>query len=552
MSHEIRTPMNAIIGMAELALRENPSDEISEMIGSIQSASASLLSIINDILDFSKIESGKMELSDSNYNVASLIHEVASVIGARIAGANLEFFIEVDPGIPAVVRGDEVRLRQILFNLLSNGVKYTKKGSVTLRLEAYLAEEFDGPAQPSDKGLSGPAPDCLPGSPALAAASKKGAPRLRDRLEAALASFDVSPGSGPKPLDIILKASVIDTGIGIKPDDLGKLFGSFSQVNTEQTKGIEGTGLGLAISKNLALLMGGDITVESEYEKGSVFTVTVRQTVSAAYAPLASLKDPGKSKAVIFNPGPRPEAFLGPAIESLGAQWAQASNLDNLRAIVKDGDFNFLFASLEAQAAVTELIKELKSPIKPVIILNFGEKSGQGRRARVIHKPIFCVPVANALNEAEEAKGYAKEKKDQVSFIAPEAKALVVDDIFINLKVAKGILSIFKISVDTADSGQEAIELVKANNYDIIFMDHMMPGMDGIETTGKIRDLPEGQGVPIIALTANAITGVKEMFISSGMNDFISKPIERGKLETLLSEWLPKEKIIMPADGQVA
>ena len=557
MSHEIRTPMNAIIGMAELALRENPSEEIAEMISNIQHASGSLLSIINDILDFSKIESGKMELTDSNYHIPSLIQDVISVISARVAGTNLELFIEVDANVPAIVRGDEVRFRQILFNLLSNGIKYTKEGSVTLRMEAELAGSGNGGAASDEarslgaRKASGTDPKVTSSESAQALVSafrfgeSSGAPAGDTFSGLASSGSDKSAG----PLDVILKASIIDTGVGIKPEDIGKLFGSFSQVDTEKNKGIEGTGLGLAISKNLAIMMGGDITVQSEYEKGSVFTATVRQVVPSVYKPLANLKNPQKSRAVFLEPSPMRAGVVRFAMESLGGVYAIASDLDELRSLLKSGGFEFAFAHVDSCDIVLDLIKEAGSAVKPVFVLRYGETSGKRKDVQTVQRPLYCGPIANILNEADKNKLVAKDKKGGASFTAPDVKALVVDDILINLKVAKGLLSIFKLEVDTADSGPRAIEMVQSNHYDIIFMDHMMPGMDGIETTSRIRDLPEGKSIPIIALTANAITGVKEMFIASGMNDFISKPIEHGKLEAILSEWLPKEKIKAPLEA---
>jgi signal transduction histidine kinase/CheY-like chemotaxis protein/ABC-type amino acid transport substrate-binding protein len=515
MSHEIRTPMNAIIGMAELALRENPPEETAEMILNIQSAGGSLLSIINDILDFSKIESGKMELANSGYNLGGLLQDVISVISARIMGARLELLVEVDANLPGKLQGDEVRFRQILFNLLSNGVKYTQEGSVTLRLEAEFPEGFLKDGHAGD-GVG--------------------------------ASTPPSGGSADDSLafrEIILRASVTDTGIGIRDEDKDKLFGSFSQVDTERNKGIEGTGLGLAISKNLAILMGGDITFTSEYKKGSVFTVTVKQTIPGKYVPLTALKKPGKSKTLVLEPNPADAKVFGFAMDSLGAPYTVITELSELPPAIEDGNFDFLFAPLAASDTVMSALKKAGSGVKPVFLLNFGEKGSKKKGLRVLHKPLYCVPLANVLNGDKEAKGL-KDRKDLVGFVAPDVKVLVVDDIAINLKVAKGLLSPFKMTVDTAESGRAAIELFKASHYDIIFMDHMMPGMDGIETTENIRALPEGKDVPIIALTANAITGVEEMFIAHGMNGFISKPIERGKLEAALTEWLPKHKLTVP------
>jgi CheY-like chemotaxis protein len=357
-------------------------------------------------------------------------------------------------------------------------------------------------------------------------------------------------------VEIIVKASVEDTGSGIRAEDIGKLFGSFSQVDTERNKGIEGTGLGLAISKNLAKLMGGDITVKSEYGVGSVFTVTVKQSIPGEYAPLAELSQPPKSGAFFVDPGqPNAKAqarAIRFAMESLGARHVIEGDFGRLLSAVKGGGYDFVFGPDGMSGQLEELLSQAGGAAKPVLVLDYGEKSTKGKGARAVQKPLYCLPLARALSEAAEARRPAKPAKDKVSFVAPDVKALVVDDILLNLKVAKGFLSFFKIKVDTAESGQQAIDLVKENSYDIIFMDHMMPGMDGIETTGHIRRLPEGQDIPIIALTANAISGVREMFISNGLNDFISKPIERGKLENMLAEWLPKDKIKALPDASAA
>ncbi|MDR1677957.1 MAG: response regulator, partial [Deltaproteobacteria bacterium] len=568
MSHEIRTPMNAIIGMAELALREDLHEDTADMISNIQSAGASLLSIINDILDFSKIESGKMVLSNSDYQLSSLIQDVINVISPRFLAANLEFLIELDANLPATLFGDEVRLRQILLNLLSNGVKYTKEGSVTLRLEAELPADESRPSAGHSVGTTD-----------LVSYINKGySPLFREQMKAVKigqtlnGTLPFTPNAtspvAPMGNEILLRISVIDTGIGIKPEDLGKLFGSFSQVDTEKNKGIEGTGLGLAISKNLAILMGGDITVVSEYKKGSVFTVTAKQTIPGAYLPLTSVKHPKKSRSIILDPDLTNKRFLSFALDSLGTDYLLINNQEELEGILSSSSshsYDYLFAQAQSSDSVSALLKKLGSNIKPVFMLNFGEKA-VGEKARgentggekakkrkdvqYIQKPVYSLTMANVFNDAEEIKTL-RGRKERINLIAPDAAALVVDDILINLKVAKGLLSPFKLRVDTAESGQMALNLVKSNYYDIIFMDHMMPGMDGIETTERIRELPECKNIPIIALTANAISGVKEMFISHGMNDFISKPIEPGKLELMLSEWLPKEKLKTPLPKSV-
>ncbi|MCL2182391.1 MAG: ATP-binding protein [Chitinispirillia bacterium] len=364
MSHEIRTPMNAILGMAELALRERMSEAAYGHVSTIKKSGSNLLSIINDILDFSKIESGKMEIAASDYLFSSMIGDVENIIKIKADEAKLEFLVDISKKVPKALIGDEMRIRQIMLNILNNAVKYTAKGFVSLTVKCRNADD--------------------------------------DTVE--------------------LTILVTDSGRGIKRDDINKLFTDFVQIDLVKNKGIEGTGLGLAITKNLVRAMDGTIGVESEYGKGSTFMVTLPQKIS------------------------------------------------------KRDDFE------EAAAASI--------------------------------------------------------------FTAPDAKVLIVDDVPTNLKVAQGLLMIYEMQVHTCLSGAEAIEAVKNTEYDAIFMDHMMPEMDGIEAAMRIRNLGGKRytKLPVIALTANAVSGMKEMFLQNGFNDYLSKPIDTLKLNSVLEKWIPKEK----------
>ncbi|MCL2260231.1 MAG: transporter substrate-binding domain-containing protein [Fibromonadales bacterium] len=377
MSHEIRTPMNAIIGMADMALLgEDLSEKVREEIVTIKRAGENLLSIINDILDFSKIENGKLELTPRNYLFSSLVHDVRSIIKTRLTGPLIRFDINIDNNIPNALFGDEARIRQILLNLLNNAVKYTRKGFISLSVHGKIKETYGD-------------------------------------------------------YTVILTMEIADSGVGIKQEDIGKLFNDFVQIDLATNKGIEGTGLGLAITKSLVSAMSGNISVTSEYGKGSTFTVVLPQKVRY--------------------------------IES-------------------------------------------------------------------------SAPVENFENENSNFV---------IKFNAPEAKALVVDDIATNLKIAEGLLHLYKIQTDLCLTGEEAIDQVaeaarSGKPYDLIFMDHMMPGMDGVEATKHIRKL--FHNIPIIALTANAVAGVREMFLENGFNDFLSKPIDMNKLNTILTKWIPSDK----------
>lgn len=380
MSHEIRTPINAVVGMNEMILRESKNQTVQEYAHNIQSASNMLLGLINDILDFSKIESGQLELVEDSYCLAALLQDEMVLLKARAAGKPLSTQMEVDSNIPAKLYGDELRIKQVLTNLISNAVKYTKEGSVTLKIFFEWKDD--------------------------------------DTIE--------------------LSFSVIDTGIGIRQEDLAKLFDSFKRLDLSKNRNVEGTGLGLNIAKQLVELMHGNITVESEYGKGSAFTVSIPQKV-----------------------------------------------MDN---------------------------------------------KGLGDMMKTIQE---CQKEKEALS--------------MECFTAPNATILIVDDNAMNLSVVKELLKRTKIGVDLASSGKECLELTKHKVYDMIFLDHMMPEMDGIETLNLLRAdySNRNRKTTVIALTANASAGSREMYLGHGFDDYFSKPIQADKLEELLMHYLPKELVRM-------
>lgn len=376
MSHEIRTPINAILGMNELIMRESTEKQILEYADSVRSSGNSLLSLVNDVLDFSKIESGKLEIVESTYDTASFLHDCYNMFVERAKKKGLELKIEVSPQIPAKLRGDEIHIRQIVTNLLSNAVKYTEKGSVT---------------------------------------------------------FSVSGEQGE--MGYLLSIEVKDTGIGIKEENLDKLFSQFTRVDLNHNRSIEGAGLGLTITKQLTDLMHGNIQVQSIYGLGSSFRVTIPQKV------------------------------------------ADSSPM---------GDFHKSYRDID-----------------------------------------------------RENTRYRR------SFEAPGAKVLVVDDVQTNLKVIVGLLKQTHIQVETAISGFQCLEMAARQRYDIIFLDYMMPEMNGIETFERLRQTENSpnRDTPVVMLTANAVTGVKEQYLEAGFADYLSKPVSSEKLERTILKLLPPELV---------
>lgn len=403
MSHEIRTPMNAIVGMSELAMDFKLSASEKNILRQIRASGISLVGIINDILDFSKIESGKMEIFPVEYDLLKLLNDTANVALVRLKDKNVELLVEADPELPAFLTGDDVRIRQILINLAGNASKFTEKGSVTIRAENLKKYE----------GRNG------------------------------------------------LRLSVIDTGVGIKEDDLKKLFTAFQQVDMKMNRTKGGTGLGLSISKRLAELMGGSIGVESEYGRGSVFYVNIPQE-------------------------PASEITCGRK-----------------------------YSPLFEEASFSDRAEGLK-----------------------------VIPVVTLLNRPDISALFA-EKNASAGFKASEARVLVVDDNEVNIQVADGLLKKFGIVCDTALSGFKALESMAENRYDIVFMDHQMPVMDGVETLRKIRTSEGEKGLHTVtvALSANAVNGAREMFLREGFDDFLAKPVQGKDFARCLLQWLPPEKI---------
>ena len=375
MSHEIRTPMNAILGMDEMILRSSPGDPIKKYALNIQSAGKTLLSIINGILDFSKIESGKMDLVPVEYSFASVINDIVNMTMKKAQDKGLKYEITVDEDIPSILLGDEIRVRQVMLNLINNAIKYTHEGSV---------------------------------------------------------SIDISYDRAVSMLQLI----VSDTGIGIKDEDMDKLFTSFQRLEQDRNRNIEGTGLGLHIAMRLVEMMEGSIEVKSKYGEGTTFTARMKQTI-------------------------------------------------------------------------------------------------------VDERPIgdFAQNISRMQENVDEYKP---------ALVAPSARVLIVDDNEMNLEVIESLLKDTRIQITTAQSGQECLSILERNSFEIILLDQMMPGMSGNKTLEIMRQEHLAEGTPVIALTADAITGAREFYLQAGFTDYLSKPVMYADMENILLKYIDPSLILTP------
>ncbi len=488
MSHEIRTPMNAVLGMTDLALRGFPDPAVLDYLRNIKNAAGGLLSIINDILDFSKIEAGAIDLVPERYNVLSLINDITTLIAMRIGAKPLELIVDDDPAMPVELYGDVTRVKQIALNLLTNAVKFTKEGHIVFRI------------------WTEPTP--VPG-------------RYR------------------------LHMSVADTGIGIRGEDIPLLFNNFSQLDTRKNRGIEGTGLGLAISKQLVELMNGEIAVESVYGKGSRFSFYVEQQAESPYPAIVPLAAPYKAGVLFAN---REKARV--MRDKLSRIGVPCEALDSPRDL--DHTFTHLFFDLPEY----ERVCRAAGPQAQLFAVppHAACRQDVPANVRTIADPLTSLTVARLLGHQPAGTDIDESGEEGLHLHVQNARFLVVDDMEINLVIAENILHAYGAEIDTALSGSEAVTMVQDNDYDIVFMDHMMPEVDGVDATGIIRALPgeKYRRLPIVALTANVVGDVRNMFIESGMNDFLSKPLETDEIERVLREWLPPEKWSMEPRGDNA
>lgn len=487
MSHEIRTPMNAIVGNVNLLLNQDVNDKVKDSVYNILNSCNALLSITNELMDLSKSDSEEMVIYNTRYDISELVLEIINMISVRMMEGDVEFVVDIAKDMPKYLYGDSSKIRQLFINILNNAVKYTKEGYIKLRI--YKEDIKDD--------------------------------------------------------NILLCVEVKDTGIGIKEESKNKLFNLYQRVdeNDKAVRNIEGTGIGLTICKEIVDKMGGSISVESIYHEGSTFTFKVPQKNDSDENIINLIFDK-KLNVLVFEK------------DDVGS--------DRIKSIMKDFDmpadyvydsiqfenmlnmkkYDYIFIDREHYMQNIKFIDVSITDERLVILSRINQNVSLTRLGTILTRPVHILNVASILHD--ETTSYIRDIVKPGSFVLNNANILVVDDNLTNLNVARGLLKRYEANVITALSGKECLNILENQEVDMIFMDYMMPEMNGIDTLNHIRSMDNEklQTVPVIALTANVVNGAREMFLEAGFNDYISKPIAIDRIEKALMTFIPRSKIL--------
>jgi len=496
VSHELRTPVNAIIGLTTLCIDKSKHREVEGDLIAVRDAGRKVAEQISDILDYSEIDRKKAVCNNEDYMLSSVLHDLINDI-KQYKSKNVELIIDVDPSIPAVMNSDVAKIKKILKALITNGLKYTQKGGVYVRITT------------------------------------------------------VSHAYG-----VNLCIEVTDTGKGMTEYELEKVYDSFYQADSSRSRQGGGLGLGLAIASGFVSLLGGFMTIESKPDVGTTVTVSIPQRV---VDPLSCMSVAAPDKLCLgaflhFEKYDHPavrdyyNSMVLNIVKGLGVQMHRVNNAENLKLLHSTVHLTHLFIAEEEYNDNVDLIENLAKEMVVAVVANEDFVPPKTSSVKVLEKPFYCFPVVSILNSTVDTK------EERIKVLRCEGvKALVVDDESMNLVVAKSIFGRYGMKVSTVTSGQESIDICREKVFDIIFMDHMMSGMDGVEAMKRIRTDVSGLNgsVPVVALTANAMSSAKQMFLNEGFDGFVSKPIEIDELERVLKQVLPKSAMsFVDVDGQ--
>ena len=497
VSHELRTPVNAIIGLTTLCIDKSRNREVEGDLIAVRDAGRKVAEQISDILDYSEIDRKKAVCNNEDYMLSSVLNDLVADL-RHYKSKNVELIIDVDPAIPAVMNSDVSKIKKVLKALITNGLKYTQKGGVYVRITT------------------------------------------------------VNHAYGAN-----LCIEVTDTGKGMTEYELEKVYDSFYQADSSRSRQGGGLGLGLAIASGFVSLLGGFMTIESKPDVGTTVNVSIPQRV---VDPLSCMSVAAPDKLCLgaflhFEKYDHPavrdyyNSMVLNIVKGLGVQMHRVNNAENLKLLHNSVHLTHLFIAEDEYNDNVDLIENLAKEMVVAVVANEGMVLPKNTHVKVLEKPFYCFPVVSILNSTVDSK------EERVKKLRCDGvRALVVDDESMNLVVAKSIFARYGMKVTTVTSGQESIDVCRDKVFDIIFMDHMMSGMDGVEAMKRIRTDVAGLNgsVPVVALTANAMSSAKQMFLSEGFDGFVSKPIEIEELERVLKQVLPKSAIsFVDADGMV-
>ncbi len=486
MSHEIRTPMNAIVGTVDLLLDQEVNEHVSDSVYNILNSCNALLSITDELMDLSKSENGEIELYSSTYDLSDLLMEVINMMTVRLTESNLDFFVDINRNIPRFLYGDAAKLRQLFVNILNNAVKFTESGKIELRVDYRRV--------------------------------------------------------GNDVIELIV--DVEDTGIGIKKENIPSLFvRSDNEPVSEDSATIDGSGLGLAICAEIIKEMNGEISVKSEYHSGSIFTFKIPQRFTSMDT-LAYIPDSRNLRILIFEKDIRYAEHVKKILDSFDITSDFARNRGDIERLMNVNRYSHVFISNERYDECESILNKRLVEENIVAFLDIDDNVHISKASTVLTRPIHTLNIASLLRN--ETNTYVREVNRKGGFECPHATILVVDDNYTNLNVASAILTKYKANVLTALSGKDCLRILNDQDVDMVFLDYMMPEMNGIDTLENIRKIPGSRYVamPVIALTANVVSGAREMFLEAGFDDFLAKPISIDKMEKVLRKYLRRELIV--------
>lgn len=495
VSHEIRTPVNAIMGFSDICIKKAKDPEILEDIRNIKESGKRVCDQIEEILDYSEIDRKKIANNCENYMISSLFHDLVTELKDYLP-PDLELIIDVSPSIPSVLYSDHDKIKRILWHLITNGIKYTSRGGIYVRVTAFKQE-----------------------------------------------------------YGINLCIEVTDTGSGMDKNQKDHVYDGFYQGNSGRARSSNGLGLGMSVVAGFVASLGGFVTIESAPGKGTTVRVSIPQKVvdEKGCMSLRNRKELRLGSFLQLNSFAAPNvrqyynSMVMNIVKGLGVQMLKIDSLDKLKELSETENFTHIFVGRNEYEMDPQFMEQLARKVRLVVVATREFKLPANSKAMIMEKPFYCFPVVSVLNIDVD-----DESSPEKRMMMPTVRALVVDDEPMNLTVAEGLLKYYGITVSTASSGFESIQMCKDNEYDIVFMDHMMPGMDGVEAMKKIRATrdPKDDSMPIVALTANTMSTAREMFASEGFDGFVSKPVNLTELERVMKKVIP-ERMIEYVDHEV-